>query len=304
MNPGRGIALKIASTFVFTLMLVCVKATASRIPPGEIVFCRSLFAILPIFAMLAWQGEFFRAVSTQRPWLHVRRGAIGIVSMACGFAALGFLPLPESMMISYAAPLMVVALSALILGETVRVYRWTATAVGFLGIAIILWPRLSMFGANEVDRYALAGIAFALAAAFCSAFAAIFVRSMTRTETVGSIVLYFALSGAVFSLASLPFGWVVPTVADAALLVAVGLFGGIGQILMTTAYRYAGAATIASFEYVSMIWGLMFGYLFFDEIPTTGIVIGGAVVVASGIFIIYRERRLGMERQRTAMPTK
>ncbi len=302
MNPGRGIALKIVSTFVFTLMLVCVKAVAGRIPPGEIVFARSFFALIPVLGMLVWQGRFAESVQTKRPWLHVSRGALGIGSMALGFLALGFLPLPESMMIGYAAPLMVVALSAIVLRETVRIYRWSATAVGFLGILVILWPRLTMFGGAGLGDMALLGAAAALAGAFFSAFASITVRTMTRTESTSAIVLYLALIGSLLSLLSLPFGWVVPTLRDAPLLVAVGLLGGTGQILMTTAYRHADAATIASFEYVSMLWGLTFGYLFFSEVPSASIMVGGAIVVAAGIFIIFRERALGLERQRTAMP--
>jgi drug/metabolite transporter (DMT)-like permease len=128
---------------------------------------------------------------------------------------------------------------------------------------------------------------------------------MTQTETTGAIVLYFALWASILSLASLPFGWVVPSAGDAALLVLTGLLGGVGQILMTSAYRDAGAATIASFEYVSMLWGILFGYLLFNEVPTASVLVGGAIVVAAGIFIIFRERRLGLQRkrQRKAAPT-
>src|SRR3954447_1547075 len=148
MNPGRGIALKIASTFVFTLMSVCVKLVADRVPAGEIVFARSFFALVPVGGMLIWQGQLFRSLRPDRPWLHASRGAIGISSMAFGFMALGYLPLPEAMMIGYAAPLMVVALSAIILSEVVRVYRWTATGIGFIGIVIILSPNLSFFSGS------------------------------------------------------------------------------------------------------------------------------------------------------------
>src|SRR5688572_15165933 len=99
MNPGRGIALKVVSTFVFTLMLVCVKLVADRIPPGEIVFFRSFFALIPIVGMLLWQVQLTQAVRTKRPWTHVSRGAVGLGSMALNFAALAWLPLPEAMMI-------------------------------------------------------------------------------------------------------------------------------------------------------------------------------------------------------------
>lgn len=304
MNPGRGIALKIASTFVFTLMSVCVKLVADRVPAGEIVFARSFFALIPVAGILLWQRQLFRALKTDRPWLHASRGAIGISAMAFGFMALGYLPLPEAMMIGYAAPLMVVALSAIILSEVVRVYRWTATAVGFVGIAIILWPRLTLFGGSDglsdAAHASMIGALFALLGAFAAAFAAITIRSMTRTESTGSIVLYFAISGTLISLVSIAFGWVVPTPTDALLLVAIGLLGGTGQVLMTSAYRDAGAATIASFEYVSMLWGIGFSYLIFGEVPGANVFLGGAIVIVAGIFIIFRERQIGLERSRSA----
>jgi drug/metabolite transporter (DMT)-like permease len=303
MNPGRGIALKIASTFVFTLMLVCVKAVADRIPPGEIVFARSFFALAPIVVVLLWQGQLVQALRTNRPWAHVNRGTVGLMSMGFNFSALAFLPLPEAMAIGYAAPLLIVVLAALILHERVRLFRWTAVAVGFVGILIILWPRFTLLGGGLVQDAALFGALLALASAVCSAFAAIFIRSMTQTESTGSIVLYFALSSSMLSLLTLPLGWVVPDLEEAAILVVMGLFGGVGQILMTSAYRSADAGTIASFEYLSMLWGVSFGYLLFGEIPSPSVLVGGAIVVAAGIFIIFRERRLGLERarQRSAM---
>ena len=304
MNPGRGIALKVASTFVFTLMLVCVKAVADRIPQGEIVFARSFFALAPIVTMLLWQGQLASSLRTSRPWLHVSRGTVGLLGMTLNFTALAFLPLPEAMMIGYAAPLMIVVLAALVLHETVRIFRWTAVAVGFVGIVVILWPRLTLIRGGSFEDAALIGALLALLSAFFSAFAAVFVRRMTQTESTGAIVVYFSLWSSVLALLSLPFGWVVPGPADAALLVLTGLLGGIGQILMTSAYRDADTATIASFDYVSMLWGIAFGYLIFREVPTTSVVFGGAIVIAAGIFIIFRERRLGLQRkrQRKAMP--
>lgn len=298
MNPGRGIALKVASTFFFTLMLVCVKAVADRIPVGEVVFCRSFFALLPIVVMLWWQGELATSLQTSRLWMHFSRGAVGLGSMALSFTALAFLPLPEAMMIGYAAPLIVVILAAFMLGEAVRMFRWTAVTVGFVGIVIILWPRLTVFESGMTDA-ALLGALLALTSAFCSAFAAIFIRTMTKSESTGTIVIYFALTGSVLALVvSLPFGWVLPSPADAAILVACGLLGGVGQITMTASYRNADTATIASFDYVSMLWGVVFGYLFFSEIPTGSVLNGGAIVVAAGIFIIFRERQLGLQRKR------
>ena len=299
MNPSRGIALKIASTFTFTLMLVCVKAASARIPPGEVVFARSFFAIIPIVVMLLWQGEVARALATSKPWRHVTRGAVGLLAMGSGFIALRYLPLPEQMAIGYASPLIVVALAAIVLGETVRIYRWSAVGIGFVGILVILWPRFTVFVGGDTESTAFLGTMLALFGAFAGANAAILVRTMTRTESTASIVLYFSLTATILSLVvSLPFGWVMPSASEAALLVAIGLLGGIGQILMTSSYRYADAATIASFDYVSMLWGVGLGYVLFGEVPSSSVIFGGAIVVAAGIFIIFRERRLGIERRR------
>ena len=172
-----------------------------------------------------------------------------------------------------------------------------------MGIVIILWPRFTLLGGGEVDDTAFLGAMLALLSAIFSAFAAIFIRSMTRTESTGAIVIYFALIASVLSLASLPFGWVVPDPTTAVLLVLTGLLGGVGQIVMTTAYRHADAATIASFEYASMLWGIAFGYLFFREAPTTSVIVGGAIVMGAGIFIIFRERQLGLQRKRQRKAT-
>jgi drug/metabolite transporter (DMT)-like permease len=300
-NPGQGVALKIASTFVFTLMLVCVKALSDRFPPGEIVFARSLFALVPIVAMLMWRGDLARSLRTDRPWMHVRRGAVGLFSMSLSFSALAFLPLPEAMMIGYASPLMIVILASLMLGERVRLFRWSAVAVGFAGIIVILWPSLTLLRSGNLERPALFGAALALLSTVFSGFAGIFVRSMARTESTGTIVFYFSLSCAVMSLASVPFGWVAPHGKEAALLLAMGLLGGVGQLLMTAAYRRTAAATVASFEYVSILWGVAFGYTFFNESLSGNALLGGAIVVAAGIFIILRERRLGARRSRAAL---
>ena len=148
--------------------------------------------------------------------------------MAFGFLALGFLPLPEAMMIGYAAPLMVVALSAVILGEVVRVYRWTATAIGFVGILIILWPRLTFFsGSSGIEEAAaLLGAGLALLGAFSSAFAAIFIRSMTRTEfdRFDRHLLRDQRHAVLAAVAAL--GWVVPRAARRTSSVAIGLLEG------------------------------------------------------------------------------
>lgn len=304
MNPSLAIALKVASTVAFTSMLACVKLLSTSIPQGQIVFSRSFFALIPIVVMLAWQGQLPAALRTKHPWVHASRGLVGMISMAFGFASLAVLPLPESMMIGYAQPLLIVVLASIVLKERVRMFRWTAVCIGFVGIIVILWPRLTLLRGGDYTDAALIGACFALMGALFSAFAGIFIRSMTQTESTGTIVFYFAVTGSVLGLMTLPFGWVVPSPGDAAVLLLCGLLGGVGQILMTSAYKYAGASTIAPFEYVSILWGLAFGYVLFSEVPHTTVFLGGAIVMGAGIVIILRERQLGIQRarQRKAMP--
>ena len=296
MNPPLAIAFKIASTFLFTLMLVCVKAVSDEVPPGQIVFARAAFALIPIMAMLAWQGEMREALRTERPGMHVGRAIFGVAAMALWFGAVGILPLPEALAISYATPVLVVVLAALILHEVVRLYRWGAVLVGFIGILVILSPHL-MAGEAAAGPRAL-GALLSLGSTLMIAVVVILVRQMVRTETTGSIVFWFSVMASGISLLTIPFGWTVPDWEQAAILVASGLLGGLGQIFLTQSFRYGEASTVAPFEYASMIWGVSLGWLLFGEVPQASTIIGGLILIAAGILIIWRERQLGIERAR------
>ena len=142
-----------------------------------------------------------------------------------------------------------------------------------------------------------------LGGAVFAALAQVFVRKLVMTEKTPAIVFYFSLTATVLSLATLPFGWVVPSATEAALLVTSGLLGGVGQIFLTSSYREADASVVAPFDYASMIFALGIGYFVFAEVPTGTMLIGAAVVVFAGCMIIWRERQLGIERakQRKAM---
>ena len=124
----------------------------------------------------------------------------------------------------------------------------------------------------------------------------LFVRSLVRTERTATIVLWFSLSASALALLTFPFGWSPLTAAQLALLVGAGLCGGVGQILLTEAYRHADVSTVAPFEYTSLVLGIAVGYAVFEEIPTVEMLAGGAIVVAAGIFIIWREQQLGLKR--------
>jgi drug/metabolite transporter (DMT)-like permease len=297
-NPLVGIGLKIVSVAIFVAMASFIKA-AGQLPAGQIVFFRSFFAILPVVLYLAYRGELRAAVYTTRPLAHIVRGLVGVSSMGLGFFALTRLPLPEAVTINYAQPLLVVVFSALFLGEVIRAYRWSAVAVGLVGVLIVSWPKLSLFGGvSAVDGDELAGVVAALVAASLSAIVMLQIRSLVRTEKSAVIVIWFSLTASAVGLLSIPFGWALVSASQAVFLVSAGICGGVAQIFMTEAYRHAEASTVAPFEYTSILLAIVVGYLAFGDKPTIHIVVGGAIVIGAGIFIVWRERQLGIERRR------
>ena len=302
-RPLRGIALKICSVIVFIAMSSLIKSTADRIPPGEAVFFRSFFAMPVIVAWLALRGELRTGFGTANPLGHVWRGVMGTLAMGLGFAGLAYLPLPDVTAIGYAAPLLTVIFAAMFLGEEVRAFRISAVALGMLGVMIVLWPRLSLTGRAELGTAEALGAMLVLGGAVFAALAQVFVRKLVQTERTPAIVFWFSMTATLLSLLTLPYGWAIPTAPEAGLLVLAGLMGGVGQILLTSSYREADASLIAPFDYASMLFALVIGYTVFGEVPTLTMLAGAALVITAGILIIWRERRLGLERarQRKAM---
>jgi drug/metabolite transporter (DMT)-like permease len=308
MNIIKAIILKVASALLFAIMSALVRHLGERYPVGQIVFFRSAFAILPVMLIFALRRELAAAVRTSRPLGHVGRGAISIGGMFCNFSALARLPIVDATAISFAAPLFTVAMAAIFLRERVRFYRWSAVIVGFAGILVMLGPHFDL-GAHANAAATTLGFGFAVTGAFCNAGAVVQTRRLTQTETTSSIVFYFSLVCALAGLATWPLGrslagwgldWLEPTTAEFAALVTVGLCGGLAHILLTESYRWAPASLVAPFDYTSMVWAFLLGYFFFGELPTVYVFIGAAIIAAAGLFVIWRERQLGLQRQRAA----
>lgn len=291
--PMRGIAFKLAAVFLFTVMAALVKAASDTVPPGQAVFFRAFFALPIIVGFLALRGQLRVGLRVNSIAGHFWRGIIGVTAMGCGFAALGLLPLPEVTALSYAAPLITVLLAALLLGERLRAFRLVTVCIGFAGVVIVMWPRLSV---ETLDQVALMGVAFALASAGLRALAMIHIRRLVATEHTSAVVFYFTLTATALSLLTAPFGWVWPDGQTAMLLIGAGFIGGVAQILLTTSYRFAQAAVLAPFDYASLLFAILLGAAFFDEIPTLAVLTGSALVAASGIVIILRERALGLNK--------
>jgi drug/metabolite transporter (DMT)-like permease len=301
MHTFKAIGFKLISALLFAAMSALVRQLGDVAPVGQMVFFRSAFAILPVVVVYAIRGELASAVRTNRPLGQLGRGMLSIGGMFTNFSALTRLPLADATAISFASPLITVALAAMILKERVRVYRWSAVAVGFVGVIVMLIPHL------DLGRYAAvggvtagAGAGFALISAVCNAGTVIQTRRLTQSETTSSIVFYFSLVCAIAGAFTLPFAWHSPTARELAALIALGIFGGFAHILLTESYRYAAASVVAPFDYSSMLWALLLGYWLFGELPETLVYLGGAIVAGAGLFVIWRERQLGLKRAREA----
>ena len=280
-NPALGILLRVLAMALMAMLAAMVKACAERgVPVLEIIFFRNAFAFIPVL-LYVWRTSGFGVLKTRRPGAHLTRSAVGLTGMICGFTAVSLLPLTQSTAISFSAPLFMTALSALVLKEPVGPHRWAAVAVGFVGVLIMVHP--------DPRQFAGVGVLFAIAAAVGSAGAMIAIREISRTEPGPTIVFYFTLAGAAVGLASLPFGWVMPGPGVLALLVAAGLVGGTGQLLLTEAIRRAPVAVVAPFDYPQLVWAGLIGFFVWSETPALLTLVGAMVVAASSTYILWRE---------------
>ncbi|KQZ63068.1 hypothetical protein ASD54_01385 [Rhizobium sp. Root149] len=296
-DPLRGILMKLLSVMAFLGMQTFIKAAGAGIPAGQITFYRSFFALIPIFVYLAMRKELASAFRTSSLTGHLKRGTLGMIAMVMGFFGLIHLPLPDAIAIGYASPLMAVIFAALILKEKVRIYRWTAVAIGILGVLIISWPKLTMFEQGGMGANEATGAIAVLLSAVIGGLAMVQTRQLVKTEKTFTIVLYFSLLSAAFSLISLPFGWNGLSWETKLILICAGICGGLGQIFLTQSYRLADVSTVAPFDYSSIIFGIAIAYVLFGDVPTWQMLLGTAITVSAGIFIIYREHQLGLERK-------
>ncbi|KVK48178.1 DMT family transporter [Agrobacterium leguminum] len=298
MNPKTGILLKLTAMLAFTVMSACVKGLNGAIPVGEVVFCRGFFALIPLCLWFIASSERITVPAAKNIGSLLAGSSAGLGGMFFGFLALAYLPLVNVTVLSYTTPLFTIMLAALLLGEKVRIYRWSAVLTGFIGVFITLSPKLifdAASGPAQIDRVAMIGTALALTGALCAAFSSIAVRHLNSIEKPSRIVLIYTLTGVVAGLATLGFGWKMPDFHQFLLLAGGGLAGGIGQIAMTLSLRHAQASLLAPFDYTTMIWAIALGYLFMAEVPTGATIVGALTVIAAGLFAMWRENRLAKQ---------
>lgn len=281
-TTGQGIVLLLAAVVFFSLFSASAKWLSETYHPLQIVFFRGFFGLLPVALVLAWDGGGAVRLISARPWLQAVRGLTALGANICVVFSFRYLPLGEAISIAYAAPIFVTILSVFLLSERVGLHRWGAVAVGFLGILLVAQP-----GVGVVHPAALV----AIFGTVLYAASIIATRQLAGSDPVvctmaWSTGLYVVLSGLV-----LPFVWITPDWRDMALFCALGLLSGTGMFLFVQAYRLAEASTLAPFDYSSMAWAVLLGFLIWGDLPGFGTVSGIAVIAASGLYIMVRERR-------------
>ena len=282
-----GIGLITLAMAVLSAMDAVVKWLATDYPTIQLMFFRSCFAFLPLAPLILRAGPA-AALRTGNLPAHALRSVFGLGALGCFFWSLVYLPLADAAAIAFAAPLFVTALSMPILGEAVGLRRWSAVGLGFLGVLVMVRPGVGVFQPAAL---------LPLAAALFLSLMVLYVRKLTRTESDTAIVFYYTLVCTLVTGAIVPFFWVTPDPTDLLLLISVGVLGGIGQILLTAAYRRTEASILAPFDYTAMAWAVLFGFLVWNELPAINIWIGVAIVIASGVYIIYREAELRPSRR-------
>ncbi len=254
------------------------------------MFFRAFFALIPLFIFSIYTVGPLAVVLTARPFMHIARSTAGVSSMFLNFTAVTLLPLADVTAFGYAMPIFAVVLAALVLRERVGPYRWSAVAAGFGGVLVMLSPHGGL--ASILAHGISTGAGLALGGAFLSAVVVILIRQMHATERGETIVFYFMATCATVGAVTMIWDRAPLSAATATVLVLCGLLGGIGQICMTFSYRYAEPSMLAPFDYTSMIWAVALGYVVFAEVPQALVMLGAAIVIAAGLFIVWREHRL------------
>jgi drug/metabolite transporter (DMT)-like permease len=280
-SSKKGIFYMLLAMFIFAVVNIIVKDTTTKYAIIQVVFFRCFFMLIPASLLVAKNGTN-SLLQTKNLKLHLICGILGVADLLCLFATLHFLPLAEATTLSFSTILFITALSGPLLKEWADKSRWLAILIGFIGVLIVAKPTTNIF-----DTGAIYGILFAV----FDAYIMINMRIITRTDPSEVAVFYFSLISSVTCLLILPFFWTTPTNLDLLKLISLGIGGGLGQVCITRAYQYAPAAAVAPMIYSSILWGALFGFLFWNEIPSLSLTIGCGLIIIGGIAIIISENK-------------
>jgi drug/metabolite transporter (DMT)-like permease len=286
-NPILGMMASAAAMLMFTLMNVFAKTLSEQHSVLEIAFYRNLIACLPFLIMIFVFGRRQILVIRSKPWAVGIRAVLGAASLVLTFAAYSSMPMAETSVLLFTASLFVPVMGVIFLKEQVGPYRWSAIIVGFVGIIVMAGP------SGAVNTL---GVSFAISAALLQSVLGILLRHLGGHEDPETVSFYFFVIGAILTALALPFVAVRPTLDELPLLLGVGLTGAAAQWLFSTALKNTPAAIVAVFNYTTIVWAALFGWLIWDEWPLPIVFAGSSIVIAANLFIVWRESRLFRKR--------
>ncbi|MEQ8357571.1 MAG: DMT family transporter [Kiloniellaceae bacterium] len=279
---GFGIGCALVGLFGMAVMDTCAKLLGAGYAISQVVLVRNAVGALAVLLFIALTPGGFGRLRPRRPGLLLLRGGVNVGAAYLFFSGLRYLPLADAFAIAFAAPLFITALSVPVLGEQVGVRRWAAVIVGFLGVLVVVQP-----GSDSFQVAAL----LPLGAALSYAVAMLVGRKLTRELSTAAIMFWPSLAAIAAMAVLMPLQWQTPTLPDSGLFLFMGVIGTLGMALITQGYRHAPAAVIAPFDYSVLLWGVIFGWILWQDIPGPNVWLGATLLIASGLYILHRETR-------------
>ena len=278
-RPALGIVLMLTGIAGFAVMDAIIKWLTADYSVAQVVALRSWFG-LPLLCLFALYKGGLKTLRTRRPLVHVGRYLLVLALSFSFFWALSQMKLVDAIAITFAAPIFITALSVPLLKEPVGLHRWLAIGIGFFGVLIMLRPGMGVF------QWAALVV---LGSAVVYALLMITTRAFKSTESTASLMLYPQLGMSLTGIVLAPYFWMTPSLGDLGLFALAGLFGSVGVMCLTHAFRLGPAAVISPFEYSALIWATLLGFLLWDEWPDKYTLVGAGIVILSGLYIVYRE---------------
>ncbi|MZR29112.1 DMT family transporter [Sneathiella litorea] len=281
---GQGALWMLLGGFFFSCMGVGIKFLGAELDSFQIAFLRALFGFIVILPFSLRRG--FSGLKTHVLRLHIARGVVGILGMLSIFYAITHLPLADAVALTFTRPLFLILLAVLFLGELIRWRRWTATAVGFIGVLVMVQSQAEFEMASLV----------ALFGALMVAMVSVFLKKLSVTEAPTTMMFYFGLISSFVSAIPAVFVWVQPTFMDLGILVLLACFGSGANFCAIRAFSIGEATAVAPFDYTRLIFSGFLGFIVFAEVPTLAMLIGACIIVASSLYIMRREAGLGKKK--------
>lgn len=289
-NSTLGVLLMSLAAFLWVLHDTISKWVMDDYSIYQVLLLRTIFSLLPIAIVLRREGGMVRLRSS-KVWICLGRGCLAVACFMLFLAALPLMPLTDIFAIVMSAPLLISALSALLLKEAVGIRRWIAVLIGFSAVLVMVRP-----GGHMDPTAAL----LVMGSVVTYALAMIMTRRLGTTESAGAMTFYSALVFLAVGLIAAPFTWIQPTPIGLLLMAATGLLAGSAQYCLTEAFRIAPPSVVAPFEYTSLVWAMLFGFLVWGDVPTKLVLASAAVIIASGIYVLHDEKTI--KRRNRASP--